>query len=83
VVVGDKVSSMEWVGHDLDRGPDQGGHGRESERSICKAHSSKLLSNTGERVRGFVGATEEVVGVSCSPNFIRSVENVGRDCIGD
>jgi hypothetical protein len=22
VVVGDKTSSMEWVGHDLDRGPD-------------------------------------------------------------
>jgi len=56
----------------------------ESRRSICEANfSSKLLINGGERVRGFIGSTEELVGVSCSPNFICSVENVGRDCIGD
>jgi hypothetical protein len=41
------------------------------------------MIDVGEGVKGFIGATEELVGVSCSPNFICSVENVGRDCIGD
>jgi hypothetical protein len=51
------------------------GHGHEFRRSISEANfSSKLLIDVVERVRGFIGATEELVGLSCSPNFTCSVE---------
>jgi hypothetical protein len=36
-----------------------------------------------ERVRGFSGSTKEFARVSCSPYFVGSLEDVGRDCIGD